>query len=166
MLHATVKDVLEDTLDPGWDPYCIYLVRDEVVVLYVGRSTDPVNRLRMHFGLTSWGGGSSLASFYQKHRDEAISWYIELYTLEECESYVLEYLQKSVSYYRDPRFDRMHVREAELACIQHFRPCLNEQNNLQPSPIPAKYLAQEDMSQCVVCQHLCPNLTGYGSMIC
>ncbi len=41
----------------------------------------------------------------------------------------------------------MHVREAELACIRHFRPCLNEQNNLQPSPIPAKYLEQEDRSQ-------------------
>ncbi|HEU5379839.1 MAG TPA: hypothetical protein VFV38_30825 [Ktedonobacteraceae bacterium] len=52
MMTTNVQAVLERKLDPGTEPYAIYVVREGNVVLYVGRSHDPRRRLEEHFGLS------------------------------------------------------------------------------------------------------------------
>jgi predicted GIY-YIG superfamily endonuclease len=142
MLRTTVKAVLEKTFDAGDEPYCVYLIREGDVVLYIGRSSDPERRLREHFGLSWRESGGSIGSFYEQHEAEAIAWQIELYTLEDCEPYVLQHLPHAMKSYRNPAREELSDRNAEIAMIRHFRPCLNVLNNFDPSPLPGKYLTK------------------------
>ena len=73
MMTTTVRAVLGRMLDPGEEPYGIYVVREGEVVLYVGRSQDPFRRLSEHFGHSWRGAGSTLASFYEEHPQDALN---------------------------------------------------------------------------------------------
>ena len=133
MLQLTVQDILTksidelEALDPNCLGYCIYLIRDEEVVLYIGRANDPIERLMQHFGRASRSSGAAIGRFYQEHKDFSEGWTIDIYTLEDCEQVLNLDLQRG----RSPHAERLF--------IQHFRPCLNDTNNPNPSKLPERY---------------------------
>lgn len=128
MLELTINDILHgdwEMLDPNNEPFSIYMVREDDVVLYIGMSQDPFTRLYNHFSKYS---GAALGTFYKQHRSKAGNWRICLYTLEDCRPYV----QQHALLLSD-------VARVEVAMIQHFKPCLNVLNNSNPSLLPEKY---------------------------
>jgi len=140
MLTIAARDVLEGRVDIGDEPYCIYVVRERETVFYVGRSWDPQQRLREHFGLSWRSSGGTISSLYEQYPEEALGWQIDLYTLEECEPQVVVYLHRRLEVYQNPAHYEKSMRDAEVAMILHLRPCLNVSNNPSPSRLPDQYL--------------------------
>lgn len=131
MLQLTVSDIIYGDwgkLNPSNEPVCIYVVKDEESVLYIGRSGDPFNRMLEHFGRSLRSSGASLGEFYKEFEHESNSWIIEMYSLEECKNVTKEKCN--------------NINKAEVMMILHFKPCLNERNNPDPSPLPEKYKRQ------------------------
>lgn len=133
MITVSVQDILTksidelEALDPYCLGYCIYLIRDADTTLYIGRAKDPIDRLTQHFGRSKRHSGAAIGVFYQEHKDLSVCWIINIYTLEECEQILKQDLRRGES------------PHAEHLFIQHFRPCLNEKSNPNPSPLPERY---------------------------
>jgi excinuclease UvrABC nuclease subunit len=74
MLTLTIQDILTksiddlEALDPDCVGYCIYVIRDAETVLYIGRASDPIQRLMQHFGRSRRSSGASIGSFYQEYK--------------------------------------------------------------------------------------------------
>lgn len=131
VIRTTIRDVVHgdwNKIDPNNEPLCVYVVRDEDAVLYVGRSVDPFNRLLEHFGDSLRGSNARIGTFYKDFKHEADSWIIEMYSREECEKIVKEKC--------------INANRAEVMMILHFKPCLNHMNNDNPSPLPEKYMSR------------------------
>lgn len=142
MLSITVRDVFSEEWELFYgqdEPHCIYCIRDENTVFYIGRSCDPLDRLLCHFGGTWRSSGTSIALFYQEYKAYAQDWTIDLYTLSDCKLYVMQYFPLPEGQYEKPEFYEAMVARAEVALMRHFHPCLNRSNNVDPSPLPAKY---------------------------
>lgn len=132
MITITVQDILTrdwQDIDPQDEPFCIYVIREDTTVFYVGRSNSPLDRLQQHFDTSTLtrGSGSLLGPFYKRYKDMAASWHIDLYTLEDCEHLLARKLIRGGSPY------------AERYMIQHFHPCINGTNNPDPSTLPERY---------------------------
>lgn len=140
MLTMAVKDFLEGTVEIGDALYCVYVVREGETILYVGRSSDPERRLREHFGQPWRSSGSAISVLFEQYPEEALAWQVDVYTLGECQPYVVSYLHRLPEVYRDPAHYEESMRDAEIAMILHLRPCLNVSNNPSPSRLPDKYL--------------------------
>lgn len=134
MLEVSIDDIINGDwaeLDPDDLPYCIYVVRENETVFYVGKSERSLNRLEEHFSPSSRrSSGGAIGKFYRQHIEESHRWKIRLYTLEDCQPYI-QHL---------PAPKRQLLSYVEIAMIQHFRPCLNVKNNPNPSRLPDKYL--------------------------
>lgn len=130
MITTTIKDIQTkdwQEIDPHDEPFCIYVIRENTTILYVGRANNPLERLQQHFDASSRGSGATIGPFYKRHKDISDSWQIDLYTLEDCEQLLA----------RD--FSRGGSQYAERFMIQHFHPCLNVTNNPNASPLPERY---------------------------
>jgi predicted GIY-YIG superfamily endonuclease len=128
MIRTTVNEIVYgdwDKIEHIEEPVCVYVVKDEDAVLYVGRSVDPFNRLLEHFGEGVRGSNARIGSFYKEFKHESGSWVIEMHSMEECEKIT----QKKCD----------SIERSEVMMILHLKPCLNKTNNIDPSPLPEKY---------------------------
>src|SRR5215470_20082149 len=111
MKSIPVKDLLDGLLDIEDDLYYIYVVRDSQEVLYVGKSVNPEQRLYEDFGVSWRSAGSSLYPFYEQNREIASEWEVELYTLGDCEQYVVQHFPTlSLERYRDFAYTELSIR--------------------------------------------------------
>lgn len=102
MLHTNVKAVLEGTLDTGDEFYCVYVLPEDDVVLYVGRSTNSEQRLREHLdcpGETVEEASGASTSSTQSTLWSGKSNCIRSRTVNP---YMLHYLSRTVEQYRNP----------------------------------------------------------------
>src|SRR5690348_16666481 len=106
MITITVKDILTkdwQEIDPNDEPFCIYVIREDATIFYVGRSNNPLERLQQHFEAspTARSSGATIGPFYKRHKDISDSWQIDLYTLEDCESLLARELSRGGSPYAE-----------------------------------------------------------------
>jgi hypothetical protein len=141
MLRLTIEDALNgmnDTVD-----HCLYLYRDGETVLYIGRSTSPLERLQEHLGRGAYTRQiSPLGTLILAHLPTSLTWRIELRTVAECEELVRHYRPECYEWYLQQM--RKHLtREAsevaEEALIEHYRPYLNIMGNRQGQILPERY---------------------------
>lgn len=148
MITTILRSVLENTSTLQTKDHYLYLVGDEEVVLYIGRSWDPVHRLHQHLGLT-WRPGSRLETLFETYRTLALQWYVRLYTIGDCKELVQQYIVPklgplySLDRYLDPVHLDASVGFAEQALIEHYHPCLNDRFNDDPTPLPERYERDE-----------------------
>lgn len=132
-------DFIDDGTDDQWE---IYVVRDDEVVLYVGRSAHPPLRMQQHLGMDSWGKspdllGRLLLSNVPGVKDVRI----EFYTCDECRSFQPEWSTNNRTW---------RAGIAEQAAISALRPCLNVSCNVEPTPLPERFRdrkAEEEMAE-------------------
>ena len=142
MQKITIRDILQRRFRYGGGgelegAFGIYIVKDEEVVLYVGKSLDPIERLESHFGLLPHrSSGTELGMLYKDYPHEAQGWEIELYTLKECYPLVKKHF--GIELQPNEPYDRS-LELAELAMIYDCKPSLNVKHNKDASPLPAKY---------------------------
>lgn len=132
MQTITIEDVMRDTADTQGEVYCIYVIRDNATVFYVGKANRHIiDRLREHLGLSQrTPTPSSTGEFVKANAPESDKWQVELFTLDDCAPHV-----KTVF----PNFKRWDVEVAEKAMIRTLRPCLNGTYNFDPMPLPTHY---------------------------
>jgi len=127
MIQTTFKELLQGKLDTT-DLEGIYVIRDGEHVLYVGRSTDVVERLHEH--IENWPS-SAIGDLFMLNRPQSYNWRIELMTPEECRPFLLS----RSSMYEDARIP-VGIEAAERAMILHYGPSMNGSLNLHPKPLP------------------------------
>lgn len=114
--------------------HLIYVVRDEAIVFYVGQSKrDVIERFWEH--LTK---PSRLGQLIASNRPQSLAWTVQFWTLADCRPFVQ---QKRL--FADQEWERFDMDMAERALIEAFRPVLNRDFNLQPTPLPAHYRGQQ-----------------------
>ena len=133
MKQMTVNDALIGKIKSG--DHRLYVVSDGDLVLYVGKSTDPIDRIQAHCGggRFGWAGASLLGETIKDNLPESRTWTVTMYTLPECQT-------------RD-----MDMAEQEL--IRVMRPCLNVSYNSNGQTLPEKYRKDDDgllMSQAAI----------------
>jgi hypothetical protein len=141
MLRLTIEDALKGTNDTT-DHY-LYLYRAGEMVLYIGRSTSPLERLLEHLGRGAYTRRTSpLGALILDHLPLSLTWLIELRTVAECEELVRHYRPECYEWYHE-QINKHLAREAsevaEDALIEHFRPCLNIMGNRQGQELPEQY---------------------------
>jgi predicted GIY-YIG superfamily endonuclease len=138
MIKTTIRAALEQSLDARG--HYLYLVRDGKIVLYVGLSITPLDRLQAHLER------SALGQVLSRCLPMSLDWGYELYTLTDCLSAVEHHRPASAVYYREnmiadhdriTRGQLMHI--AEDALIDHHRPYLNVSNAQYARRLPARY---------------------------
>lgn len=144
MLTLTVRELIcaGGSEIPEGEGYCLYLVRDGELVLYVGKSADVSGRLIRHVtgdGLTACHVDperfhgyptSDLGRLIRDHARESFGWSVDLFTGEDCAELVKRHFPEAAGY---DRYD------AERALIREHRPALNVTHNADPRPLPEKY---------------------------
>ncbi len=133
MLQITIHDLLHrpwQEINPDCAPYCLYLVRHEDTVFYIGQSHNPLERLHAHMGLMQYEM-SDLGACILGNVPDSHSWQVELYTLPELADAVTRNYG-----YQLPRYD---IDIAEASMIRLHRPCFNVTYNRNPSPLPEAY---------------------------
>ena len=164
MIRTTIGDIIDGKLDYPEDipeDYIVYIVRDDKIIFYIGKSESSVlDRLFSHFGRGSfgWAGYSFLNQFVKNNLPESRDWQIELYTGEEC-ILVLENITNYKRYtdsdgtsclmlreiaYPDgtrliQRIKVSNVKGLERELIRALKPCLNTKDNPNPTSLPEKY---------------------------
>jgi hypothetical protein len=156
MLSITIGEALQQKLPDTWGHY-LYLYRDGIVVLYVGRSEVPIQRLREHLGERTYGLSDYVGHIIESSRPESFDWGIDLFTLEDCEPFIRKYSSGTwlgklqvKTYERNVKearvaeaeglgyYNLQAVKEAELVLMRHYRPCLNRTGRWT-SPLPERY---------------------------
>jgi hypothetical protein len=98
MLKLTVHAALHDQIG-DYSGHVIYLYRDDETVLYVGRSSDPINRLTEHMGMGR-SAMSRLGRLIHKHMPQSLDWSLEIYTLADCVPLVERQDPATLGYYQ------------------------------------------------------------------
>jgi len=102
MLQTTVNTALYGDVG-DYAGHFIYLYRDGDVIFYVGRSSDPINRLQQHMGLDHTYPNSSypsnLGRVIQDNLPESVEWTLEVYTLEDCVPLIEQYASDVLPHY-------------------------------------------------------------------
>jgi len=133
MLQMTIKEVITKYLKEEngiqKERYCIYLIKDEETVLYVGQAGNPYDRFISHIGEDWHADPSPIGKFILQHAPASGAWLFIQYTLEDCQPFVEQHYQ--TSYY--------DVDVAEEALIKIHRPHFNKAMNYNPRPLSKKY---------------------------
>jgi len=117
MLKTTIGEVYHCKVDCRF--HCIYMIRDEDVIMYVGQSVDIQKRLQAHIGFDRVGEVICYSL------PQSLGWTMELYSLNDCDALL-----------NDCYLD---VDSAEFDIIVHFKPCLNELYNRDKPILPERY---------------------------
>jgi len=154
MLQMTIKDILikarQDRRGIRQELYHIYLIQEEETVFYVGKASNPENRLLAHLGFDWHCDPSSIGRFVIDHAPASGTWLFLQYTVEECIPFVDQYRvmlpeSSQVLYRMGGDKNRCDVDFAEEALIKIHRPHFNRAMNPNPCPLPEKYRAKEIM---------------------
>jgi len=112
--------LLGDALAPGHtneDPqgfdYCIYVVRSEDDVLYVGESYSPRERIRQHVYTHT-----EIGMWIRGNRPESLEWMVDLYSLGDFRIPVKRFGDS-------PRAFKNHARAIERQLIEKYAPIFN-----------------------------------------
>ena len=114
----------EEYCPEAWKPFDLYLIRDEVLVFYIGQSHSAVGRVWEHL-LGGFKGHSSVGRFIWNNWPRSMNFIIELMNSKSAE------------------FDRVgnDLNAAERWLIEQSSPCFNVSLNSQPTPLPEGYFA-------------------------
>jgi hypothetical protein len=106
----------------GWPRYDLYVIRDDALVFYVGRSYNAFERVWEHLR-GSFKGRSAVGRFVLVNWPQALRFTVELFSSASG------------------RFEGVgnDPEAAEAALIAELAPCLNEALNRDPTPLPAGY---------------------------
>lgn len=148
MIQTTVQKALDHEVE-GYKVngllvgYTLYLVRDGETVFYIGKSMEPLHRLQYHLGRTWNEVYSALGECIVANAPASYEWTVELWKPEECVEFVRErylFISSQMADMVTETFTRTLDRDiAEEALIYRFRPCLNKDGNLHPTPLPEQY---------------------------
>lgn len=148
-MYTTTMEIIEKTEDniPETFKHFLYLVKDGDVVLYVGRSYDPVDRLQQHLGISGRYGNYSaddLGLVYFEEKPESLKWQVEIYTVDDCLPFVKKHIMSYITHYTEERYLSQEgldgaIDFAEQALIHEHRPCLNVIHNQNATRLPAHY---------------------------
>jgi hypothetical protein len=137
--------------------YPLYIVSENDTIFYVGKADNPIRRLCER--LNPYAKNEPFTNFLRRYIYDAFSsWRVQLLTLQDCESFVVESLLM-------PEYDAKTIRsevhekyitntlwamgQAERVLIWIYRPCINGTHTPFPTQLPAKY---SDSS--VPCSHV------------
>ena len=133
MVTLRTRNIVDRRINVVGGAYCIYVVHDGETVFYVGQSAGRIfSRLREHLPTgPKWRRRvrSPLARLIDANRPQSWNWQVTLMTLEDCARYV-ELPDSGPA---------LTLDQAEVAMIHHHRPCLNDEHNPRPLPLPQKY---------------------------
>jgi len=152
MIVSTMQGILNGTISSQQlQGHYLYLVGDGEVIFYIGQALNPVERLESHLGLR-WNRSKSLfGELFEGNRPGSLEWRVELYRLVDCTDLLEQYIMPELpSYtlelYYDPERLKGAITWAEQALIRHYRPCLNDRFNPNPTPLPERYKRQPGAS--------------------
>jgi hypothetical protein len=123
VIETTLGAVLDREFK-DWSARGIYVVSDGDLVLYVGKSRNPLQRLWEHVNKSFAGipTPSSLGEIALDCEPESDAWTVRLYLPTEFGSEDLEL--------------------AELEAIRRLRPCVNQADNRNAPKLPRKYYGE------------------------
>jgi len=133
MRTFTIKEALElDDLND--ERYNIYLYRDSEVVLYIGQSSRPFERLREHLGQGDRNlyDPDFVGQLMLNNRPASLTWEVQIATLAELQ----QLLNLPV------RIDKVSLDSMERDLILLYKPCLNRTGNPHRTPLPARYIKE------------------------
>jgi hypothetical protein len=146
--QRTFQDLIRN--DNPSELYRIYIVSENDTIFYIGKAGNPISRLCKR--LNPYDGETSekqFTCFLRRYIDDALStWKIQLLTLQDCESLVVETILargceaetiKSEVIEKYTTDETWAKKQAERVLIWRFRPCLNKDFNPFPKQLPAKY---------------------------
>ena len=149
MLEFSIEKALEGNIDIN-DHY-VYLYRDGSTVLYIGRSTSPLQRLLEHLGRGDFCDiPSPLGKTIIDNLPLSLGWTLLLLTVADCEPLVRLHRPEYHEWYLQQmtrRLAREAAEVAEEALIDHYQPCLNIAGNRAPHPLPEKYRKFSPLSE-------------------
>lgn len=147
--QLTVADIIRGkNLD--YQAHWLYIIADQIEVLYVGYSQYPTQRVLEHTGLILSEDGrtvtktiptSAIGHAAMDNIDVSKHWQVFFPTLEECLPTVDEYNSLITEQYQrlmQTEFSQP-AKWAEVALIAKYRPPYNTANNPNPNPIPNRY---------------------------
>jgi hypothetical protein len=105
-----------------WQVFDIYLIRDEEVVFYIGKSDLAFFRIWQHI-LDGYKGRSTIGRFILCNWRESMNFTILLMNSRSSQFAYLEYDLSAV----------------ERSLIVQYSPCFNVASNPKPTPLPANY---------------------------
>lgn len=122
----------------------LYIVRDDLAIYYIGQTLNTEDRLSQHLG-----EDDPFGNLYRLNMRAALSWIVEVPTLDDCEQLVVEALllpeddvEKTMAEikakYQNPKELAWAINTAEQALIGFYRPCCNMVWNPFPTPLPSQ----------------------------
>jgi hypothetical protein len=108
---------------PAWRIFDLYLIRDEQVVFYIGKSDLAFFRIWQHI-LDGYKGRSTIGRFILCNWRASMNFIIELMCSRSSQFAELE----------------NDLSAIERTLITKFSPCFNVVSNPKPTPLPSKYL--------------------------
>ncbi len=130
-----LAQVLNGDIDDLPNNRGVYIVRDEDVVFFVGKTEiGLVKRMLKDVGMLAREPDpvrDRLRRLVADNAPESGNWQVDYLTVKNCEPYVRQHF---------PNQKMLDVDLAELAIIKHFRPLLNSNNAEQAGELPARYV--------------------------
>jgi len=150
MLEFTIEKALEGDIDTN-DHY-LYLYRDGSTVLYIGRSSSPLQRLYEHLGKGDFRDiPSHVGKTIIDNLPLSLSWSLLLLTLADCEPLVRLHRPEYHEWFLQQMKHRLAREASEVAeesLIDHYQPCLNIAGNRALHFLPEKYRKLPPPSEC------------------
>ena len=141
MLDLTLEKALEGNADTS-DHY-LYIYQAGPTILYIGRSTSPLQRLYEHLGQGDFHNApSSLGRTILDNLPFSLNWRLLLLTIADCEPFVRQHRPEFHEWYIQQlkrRLAREATGVAEESLIDHYQPCLNIAGNRKPQTLPENY---------------------------
>ncbi len=130
MQKLTMKEALDMYDNDSRIQDYIYLYRDGEVIFYIGKSVQPFERLQEHLGQ---GEDKRCQSFPDQvgklilnNQPVSLEWRVEIMSLEEIHA-------------KQESSIKIGIDDMEKELIMHFKPCLNDMYNRNPTPLPLHY---------------------------
>src|SRR6266699_3514909 len=136
MLTCTFGEILQAPIDDinslrmplakkvyyEWYHLYVYQNTHTSEMLYVGRSYTPLQRLREHVSQNC----STIDCYINQHKPACYEWLVFLFTVEQCDQLVRDYLPAQHEYFLKAS-TRRAMETAEKALIAHYWPRYNVQ---------------------------------------
>jgi hypothetical protein len=123
-IQMAVKEfIIVKACPPAWRGFDLYLIRDDQVVFYIGKSDLAFFRIWQHI-LDGYKGRSTIGRFILCNWRESMNFNIEL-------------MNSHASRFADLDNDLSAI---ERSLIGKYSPCFNIVSNPKPTPLPMKYL--------------------------